>query len=240
MQEFSSISVSSYDAAALAERLTESSADGWEVVSIVAAGTNVVAYLARPAATGGDTGVDTSVDTSGDTGGDEAGTRLEDVGAPEHDELVFTLAAGSVPEEAAAETALSGDPATEPAPPVEPAGWGTAPEAEPTVTTTAEPDTPPEPEVSTPEPEPVPDAVAAPEEATEPQAVHEDAGQQPGAEAATGQATQTEQATQTVGAAPAGWYADPAGRYELRYWDGNQWTEHVSRAGQQYTDPPVA
>jgi hypothetical protein len=39
---------------------------------------------------------------------------------------------------------------------------------------------------------------------------------------------------------PAGWYADPAGRYELRYWDGSQWTEHVSRAGQQYTDPPVA
>jgi len=26
----------------------------------------------------------------------------------------------------------------------------------------------------------------------------------------------------------------------LRYWDGAQWTEHVSRAGQQYTDPPVA
>ena len=42
------------------------------------------------------------------------------------------------------------------------------------------------------------------------------------------------------GAAPAGWYADPSSRYELRYWDGNQWTEHVSRAGQQYTDPPVA
>jgi hypothetical protein len=41
-------------------------------------------------------------------------------------------------------------------------------------------------------------------------------------------------------AVPAGWYADPAGRYELRYWDGSQWTEHVSRAGQQYTDPPVA
>lgn len=41
-------------------------------------------------------------------------------------------------------------------------------------------------------------------------------------------------------AVPAGWYADPAGRFELRYWDSNQWTEHVSRAGQQFTDPPVA
>jgi hypothetical protein len=39
---------------------------------------------------------------------------------------------------------------------------------------------------------------------------------------------------------PAGWYADPSGRFELRYWDGNQWTEHVSRDGQQFTDPPVA
>ena len=41
-------------------------------------------------------------------------------------------------------------------------------------------------------------------------------------------------------AVPAGWYADPAGRFELRYWDGGAWTEHVSRQGQQYTDPPVA
>ncbi|MGZ4723096.1 MAG: DUF2510 domain-containing protein, partial [Ilumatobacteraceae bacterium] len=37
-----------------------------------------------------------------------------------------------------------------------------------------------------------------------------------------------------------GWYADPAGRFELRYWDGTTWTEHVSRTGQQFTDPPVA
>jgi hypothetical protein len=41
-------------------------------------------------------------------------------------------------------------------------------------------------------------------------------------------------------AVPAGWYGDPSGRYELRYWDGGQWTEHVARNGQQYTDPPVA
>jgi hypothetical protein len=41
-------------------------------------------------------------------------------------------------------------------------------------------------------------------------------------------------------AVPAGWYADPSGRFELRYWDGAAWTEHVSRAGQQFTDPPVA
>jgi hypothetical protein len=41
-------------------------------------------------------------------------------------------------------------------------------------------------------------------------------------------------------AAPAGWYADPSQRYELRYWDGAAWSEHVARGGQQFTDPPVA
>ena len=40
--------------------------------------------------------------------------------------------------------------------------------------------------------------------------------------------------------APAAWYADPSGRYELRYWNGKEWTEHVARSGQQFTDPPVA
>ncbi len=39
---------------------------------------------------------------------------------------------------------------------------------------------------------------------------------------------------------PAAWYADPSGRYELRYWDGSEWTEHVARGGQQFVDPPVA
>lgn len=41
-------------------------------------------------------------------------------------------------------------------------------------------------------------------------------------------------------AAPAAWYPDPAGRFELRYWNGTAWTEHVSRNGQQSTDAPVA
>ena len=46
----------------------------------------------------------------------------------------------------------------------------------------------------------------------------------------------------TVGdaVAPAAWYPDPAGRFELRYWNGTAWTEHVSRNGQQSTDAPVA
>jgi len=35
-----------------------------------------------------------------------------------------------------------------------------------------------------------------------------------------------------------GWYPDPYGRHELRWYDGNQWTEHVSSHGRQSTDPP--
>jgi hypothetical protein len=38
---------------------------------------------------------------------------------------------------------------------------------------------------------------------------------------------------------PADWYKDPSGRYEYRYWDGQKWTEHVSRAGTVYKDPPT-
>jgi uncharacterized protein YxjI len=39
-------------------------------------------------------------------------------------------------------------------------------------------------------------------------------------------------------AAP-GWYADPFGRHEVRYFDGGQWTEHVASHGRQSTDAPV-
>jgi uncharacterized protein YxjI len=37
----------------------------------------------------------------------------------------------------------------------------------------------------------------------------------------------------------AGWFADPLGRHQLRYYDGTQWTEHVSSNGQTSIDPPV-
>jgi hypothetical protein len=131
MQEFSSIAASSYDAESLAPMLTEKSAEGWAVVSIVAAGTNIVAYLSREGAETPDSG-------------------------PVDDEAADDTATG---------TADSGDQ--------------------------------------------VGDAVVEANAAAESNV-------------------------------PAGWYADPSDRYELRYWDGNAWTEHVSRAGQQFTDPPVA
>lgn len=36
-----------------------------------------------------------------------------------------------------------------------------------------------------------------------------------------------------MGTAPVagGWWPDPHGRHQLRYWDGTRWTEHVSDAG---------
>ena len=45
MQEFSSVTASSYDADSLTPLLNEKAAEGWDVVSIVSAGTNIVAYL---------------------------------------------------------------------------------------------------------------------------------------------------------------------------------------------------
>ncbi len=184
MQEFSSVTASSYDADALAPLLSEKSADGWDVISIVSAGTNIVAYLSR----------EKTADTATGDGFDNAGA----VGTiDEGSDSAFVPLA--VEEAAAADVAIEDEPvAEEPAvePVDEPAGWGTEPEAV---------ETQPEPVVTPAAEEP---AVA-----------------------------QTAAVESTV---PAGWYADPSGRYELRYWDGNAWTEHVSRAGQQFTDPPVA
>jgi uncharacterized Tic20 family protein len=37
---------------------------------------------------------------------------------------------------------------------------------------------------------------------------------------------------------PPGWYPDPFGRYEVRYWDGNAWTANVSTGGVSAVDAP--
>jgi DNA polymerase-3 subunit epsilon len=38
--------------------------------------------------------------------------------------------------------------------------------------------------------------------------------------------------------APAGWYADPVGRFTYRYWTGQSWTQHASPGdGSTVTDP---
>jgi hypothetical protein len=45
-------------------------------------------------------------------------------------------------------------------------------------------------------------------------------------------------ATGTTPNVPADWYKDPSGRFELRYWNGTAWTEHVATGGTQSTDAP--
>ena len=131
MQEFSSVTASSYDADALAPLLSEKSADGWDVISIVSAGTNIVAYLSR----------EKTADTATGDGFDNAGA----VGTiDEGSDSAFVPLA--VEEAAAADVAIEDEPvAEEPAvePVDEPAGWGTEPEAvetqpEPVVTPAAE------------------------------------------------------------------------------------------------------
>ena len=63
---------------------------------------------------------------------------------------------------------------------------------------------------------------------------------QPAATAASSNPVNATSSSVGDAVAPAAWYPDPSGRFELRYWNGSAWTEHVSRNGQQFTDPPVA
>jgi hypothetical protein len=48
---------------------------------------------------------------------------------------------------------------------------------------------------------------------------------------------QPRQETPEFMSSSAGWHPDPLGRFDLRYWNGQEWTEHVSRQGQTSTDP---
>jgi hypothetical protein len=170
MLEFSSISVSTYDSASLAERLTERSAEGWDVVSIVQTGTTVTAFISRPA------------------GGTSPVVVPEVVEA-----TTFTGSYNSQPESSQETTSVAA-----------------VSEGSGHTTTATE-------------------TVAATQTSTDTDTIADSI-------AATGASAET-----TGNAvAPAGWYADPAHRFELRYWDGDKWTEYVSRGGQQFTDPPVA
>ncbi|WP_395159403.1 DUF2510 domain-containing protein [Ilumatobacter sp.] len=39
-----------------------------------------------------------------------------------------------------------------------------------------------------------------------------------------------------MGPQSADWYLDPSGEFSHRYWNGEKWTEHVSREGKAFTD----
>ncbi len=81
MYEFDSVSVSSYDAGELAGKLTEKSADGWDVVSIVPAGSQVVAFLRRDSATSA-ASTASSADAAAATTADAASTEPSPAGTP--------------------------------------------------------------------------------------------------------------------------------------------------------------
>ena len=207
MQEFSSVTASSYDAESLAPLLNEKAADGWSVVSIVAAGTNIVAYLQREAD-------EAAVPADDAPAIDTATTEVDSTSEESVADSPFVPAAA-----AAAATAATDDT---PAPVEEPAGWASAPEEQAAPAEATEDASIADLAAQVSEPEPAAAEPAGAEPATEPAASEPAAA--PAAESAV----------------PAGWYADPSGRFELRDWDGGAWTEHVSRAGQQFTDPPVA
>ena len=50
---------------------------------------------------------------------------------------------------------------------------------------------------------------------------------------------QAAQAPQPAPAVAAQWFADPSGRHQHRYWDGNAWTEHVADNGVVAVDAPL-
>lgn len=49
--------------------------------------------------------------------------------------------------------------------------------------------------------------------------------------------TTATQVTTPPVSAPPSWQADPSGRFDFRYWNGEEWTEFVSKDGVSSTDP---
>ena len=41
------------------------------------------------------------------------------------------------------------------------------------------------------------------------------------------------------GTPPSGWYPDPSGRHEQRYWHEGQWTEQVANGGRRSAEAPM-
>ena len=193
MNEFITVSSSSYDPASLATKLTEKAAEGWHVVAIVPTGGDVTAFLSR--------GTEPADAAPAEAPAPESIAEHTDDHTEEHTASDAAAEPANADLESMTPAAIiESAPASEAAPVTEPAGWASAPEE--TAAAPAEVAAVAAAPVAAYEPQPTPAAVAP--------------------------------------AVPAGWYGDPAGRFELRYWDGGAWTEHVSRAGQQFTDPPVA
>jgi hypothetical protein len=246
MVEYASVRSSLYDIDTLVSQLNERAAEGWEVVQILSTGGDVTAVLRRspeaeaPAVEDAGYGAVATPVALYDTGEYEvvAAEVVEDDGTV--DEIIAVEETVNEDEGHAVPDAVA-DSIDEAA--SEPPGWAVAPvaveetapetvdavpEAPAVVTDTVVADVVPEPE---PGPVPEPPTEVAPvvaAAASEPPPAPEPTPAPPAP------------APAAAPSIPAGWYPDPAVRFELRYWDGAAWTEHVARAGQMYTDPPVA
>lgn len=53
----------------------------------------------------------------------------------------------------------------------------------------------------------------------------------------SGQLTIDKDHAEGFAARTPGFFEDPVGRHELRYWDGHRWTEYVKEHGERFTDP---
>lgn len=192
MNEFVTVSSSSYDPSSLASQLTEKSAEGWTVVAIVPTGGDVTAFLSRATGSSSATAAHAGMMSSSSSDSDTHNM---------------------------ADASMSPSMPSAPAPAAEPDGWAVAPAAS--------------------QPAPMSEPYT-PAQSSAPATVIQ-SSMSPVTDSYTPANTyQPQAASAPTPSVPAGWYADPAGRYELRYWDGSTWTEHVSRAGQQFTDAPVA
>ena len=60
-------------------------------------------------------------------------------------------------------------------------------------------------------------------------------GEYPDAALAPGDGTTL--TAEPVASVPPSWQPDPSGRFDFRYWGGDEWTEFVSKGGEQSTDP---
>jgi len=218
MYEYRSLRSSTYDVDSLVDRLNGADSDGWEVVTVVNAGGDLVAIVRRsnaPAAI--------AADVTAEAPQTAAVITTESPAAAETESPTATAEVAPViePEPEPAPVAAA-EP--EPAPVEEPAGWAAAVETPSVI---------------------APSAAETVHIEPEPMVVSRESDMQPAAVATVTEAQPAPQAApqpepQPVVTTPAGWYPDPSGRYELRYWNGTAWTEHVARGGQQYTDPPVA
>ena len=230
MQEFESISASSYDPSALATKLTAKAAEGWSVVAIVPTGGDVTAFLTR------DKGRRCRVDEAGrDIRCERRQGRAK---RRRHSCLPAKTEADDDRDRAEGRRQDRGAK-TEPV--SEPSGWAIAPES----TTTSRPQSRPAcsrrwqpPAAAAIDLQPRPPATTPATRSARRQ--RRRLQRRPPPRRRLPRATAAAPDPAPAPAVPAGWYADPAGRFELRYWDGSTWTEHVSRAGQQFTDPPVA